>query len=227
MVEPISASWQSKRIRVLFACMFTGIVEEAGEVIEIIQKPNHRRLKLSARHILEKLKMGDSVACNGCCLTVAELDITQKIISFDLLKETLQRTNLGSLKKGDLINLERPMRPSDRLGGHMVSGHIDGIGKIVRWQKIASDWADYELQIEAPEGSEAYLVPKGSICVDGISLTVGEVEKNRFNVWIIPHTYGITNLRSRKLGDSVNLEFDLVAKYLEKILATRFDNRAK
>ena len=207
--------------------MFTGIVEEAGHVIEVIQESNFRRLRLQGGAFIESVKIGESIACNGCCLTVVEVDPAQRTIGLDLLKETLERTNLSDAKKGDLINLERPMRLSDRLGGHIVSGHIDCVGRIVRWQKVVSDWADWELEIEAPEGSEAYLVPKGSICIDGISLTVGHVEGRRFNVWIIPHTYRITHLRTKRVGDGVNLEFDLVAKYLEKILATRFTDIAK
>lgn len=196
--------------------MFTGIVETAGKVVELVKTANGCRFTVEAGAIAEGVQLGDSIANNGCCLTVVRIDGTR--LGFDLLEETQRLTNLRNLKPGCAINLERSLPANGRLGGHFVTGHIDETGLITKWEKSGSD---YELEVEIPEKFGAYLIPKGCIAIDGISLTVGHVSGPRFNVWIIPHTRQITALRERAVGDPVNLEFDLLAKYTEKILASR------
>ena len=161
--------------------------------------------------------MGASLAINGCCLTVVKLASRGKsrLAQFDLLKETWQRTNLQFAKPGSLVNLERPLRTDGNLGGHFVTGHIDGIGRITRWERMGQD---HVLDIAAPPEVMRYVVFKGSMAVDGISLTVAGVQKKSFRIWIIPHTYEVTALRERKVGDAVNLEADLLGKYVEKFV---------
>ena len=198
--------------------MFTGIVEEAGIVERI--KPAAKSIELTVR--AEKcgrgLKVGDSLAVNGCCLTAVKLSGRGKtrLVQFDLLQETWKRTNLQFAKPGALVNLERPLRANAELGGHFVTGHIDGLGKIARWERSG---LDHVLDIAAPPEVMRYVVFKGSIAVDGISLTVAGVDKKQFRIWIIPHTYEITALRERKVGDAVDLEADLLGKYVEKFLS--------
>lgn len=196
--------------------MFTGIVERAVPVLDLSQTPIGFRLTVEAGPLTEGSRPGDSIATNGCCLTATTLD--GPTISFDLLAETLRATNLGDLAPGHLVNLERSVTPTTRLGGHFLTGHIDTTGLVTRWEP---DGADYILEVEVPPGFERYVVPKGCIALDGISLTVGRVADRRFNVWIIPHTLAVTNLRQRQPGDRINLEFDLLAKYAEKLLASR------
>lgn len=196
--------------------MFTGIVEEAGRVVELERHGEGWRLVVEAQAIHEGIKVGDSIANNGCCLTVVM--IKKRFLGFDLLEETLRKTNFSELKAGSLVNLERSMSGDGRFGGHFVSGHIDQVGKITRWEREGADWA---LEVEVSEGMEKYLVEKGCISVDGISLTVGKVEGSKFTMWIIPHTHEITALKDRTVGDGVNLEFDLLAKYVEKMLEAR------
>jgi len=198
--------------------MFTGIVEEAGIVERI--KPAAKSIELSVRANAtgRGLKPGGSLAVNGCCLTAVKVTTQGKFKSakFDLLRETWRRTNLQFAKAGSLVNLERPLRASGEFGGHFVTGHIDGVGKIVRWERAGPD---HVLDIAAPPEVMRYIVFKGSVAVDGISLTVAGVDKKSFRIWIIPHTYEITALRERKVGDAVNLEADLLGKYVEKFLA--------
>jgi riboflavin synthase len=200
--------------------MFTGIIEEAGVVTAI--KPTKKSIELivRAKRIARGIKLGASVAVNGCCLTVVKLSkrgsATQ--LQFDVLQESWRRTNLQFAQPGSIVNLERPLRADGELGGHFVTGHVDGIGKIVRWEKSG---ADHLLDIEAPADLMRYLVFKGSIAVDGISLTVAGVKKNSFRIWIIPHTFEVTTLRERKVGDYVNLEADLLGKYAEKFLTAK------
>lgn len=200
--------------------MFTGIVEETGVVERI--RPTERSIELTIRAKLTArgLRVGDSLAINGCCLTVVKLGspAKSKLIRFDLLKETWQRTNLQFAELGSLLNLERPLRANGRLDGHFVSGHIDGIGRIKRWERAGQD---HVLDITAPKEVTRYIVQEGSIAVDGISLTVAGVFKNGFRIWIIPHTYDVTALRQRKVGDAVNLEADLLGKYVEKFVSSR------
>ncbi|HOC57700.1 MAG TPA: riboflavin synthase [Verrucomicrobiota bacterium] len=200
--------------------MFTGIVEEAGTV-ELI-KPTEKSIELTlrARVCAQGLKVGSSLAINGCCLTVVKLASRGggRLVQFDLLKETWQRTNLQFARTGSMVNLERPLRADGNLGGHFVTGHIDGIGRIIRWERVGKD---HVLDIAAPPEVMRYVVFKGSMAVDGISLTVAGVQKRSFRIWIIPHTYEVTALCERKVGDAVNLEADLLGKYVEKFVSAR------
>ena len=197
--------------------MFTGLVEGTGKVLALTpQKTGGIRLTLDGGPIAADAKLGDSIALNGCCLTVTEIAGSQ--LAFDLLEETLARTSLRQAGPGAIVNLERALAASGRYGGHFVTGHIDATGTIRVWQQKG---ADYELRIGIDPAQGRYLVPKGCIAVDGISLTVADVTPDEFSVWIIPHTREVTALRERKEGDPLNLEFDLLAKYTEKILASR------
>jgi riboflavin synthase len=200
--------------------MFTGIVEEAG-VIEKI-KPTAKSIELTVRASVcgKGVKLGDSVSVNGCCLTAVKITTRgkAKLIQFDLLQESWQRTNFQFAKAGSLVNLERSLRANGELGGHFVTGHVDGLGKIIRWERAGKD---HVLDIAASADVMKYLVFKGSVAVDGMSLTVATVQKKSFRIWIIPHTFEVTALRERKVGDAVNLEADLLGKYVEKFLAAR------
>jgi riboflavin synthase len=197
--------------------MFTGLVEGTGTVLALApQKDGGVRLTLDAGPIAADAKLGDSIALNGCCLTVTE--IAGPRLGFDLLEETLARTSLRQAGPGASVNLERALAANGRYGGHFVTGHIDATGAIRTWEQKG---ADYELRIAIDPAHGRYLVPKGCIAIDGISLTVADVARDEFSVWIIPHTREVTALRDRKVGDPVNLEFDLLAKYTEKILASR------
>jgi riboflavin synthase len=200
--------------------MFTGIVEETGTVESIRPAAKSIELTVRANVCARGLKVSHSLAINGCCLTVVKMRSRGKIklAQFDLLKETWNRTNLQFAKTGSLVNLERPLRSDGNLGGHFVTGHIDGIGRIIRWERAGQD---HVLDIEAAPEVMRYVVFKGSIAVDGISLTVAGVQKKSFRIWIIPHTYEITALRERKVGDAVNLEADLIGKYVEKFVSAR------
>lgn len=200
--------------------MFTGIVEESGTVERVKSVANAIQFTVRAGLTGKGLKLGDSLAVNGCCLTVVKLATRSrcKLAQFDLLQETWRRTNLQFAKPGALVNLERPLRTDGNLGGHFVTGHIDGVGLIRRWERMGQD---HVLDIEAPAEVMRYVVFKGSIAVDGISLTVAEVLRGGFRIWIIPHTYEVTALRERRVGDAVNLEADLLGKYVEKFLAAR------
>jgi len=200
--------------------MFSGIVEEAGAVQAIQSTPRSIRLKVLASTCGRGLKVGDSLAVNGCCLTVVARarQGTRTRLDFDLLRETWDRTNLQYAKPGSLVNLERSLRMKDRLGGHFVTGHIDGLGRITRWERKGKD---HVLDIEAPGEVQRYIVFKGSVAIDGISLTVAGVTRRGFRIWIIPHTFEVTALRERQVGDAVNLEADLLGKYVEQFLANR------
>jgi riboflavin synthase len=200
--------------------MFTGIVEEAGTVERI--KPTAKSIELTVRASAtgRGLKLGGSLAVNGCCLTTVKVATRGKfkLAQFDLLQETWRRTNLQFTKAGSLVNLERPLRAAGEFGGHFVTGHIDGVGKIIRWDRAGQD---HVLDIAASPDVMRYIVFKGSVAVDGISLTVAGVNKKSFRIWIIPHTYEVTALRERTVGDAVNLEVDLLGKYVEKFLNSR------
>jgi riboflavin synthase len=200
--------------------MFSGIVEEAGRVEQIEPTDRSIRCRIRAGKSGAGLKRGDSLAVNGCCLTVVELSGSgrNRIVSFDLLRETWERTNLQFTRPGSLVNLERSLKMNDRLGGHFVTGHIDGIGRIARWERVGKD---HVLDIAAPPEVMRYIVFKGSAAVDGISLTVAGVQKRQFRIWIIPHTYEVTALRERKVGDALNIEADLIGKYVERFLVAR------
>ena len=192
--------------------MFTGIIEETGTVIEFAEKDAAWRLKLSASKVLEDLQMGDSIAVNGCCLTAIEFD--RQHVSFDLLGESVRLTSFQEAKPGDRVNLERSLRFNGKIGGHFVTGHIDATGKVTHAERRGKD---LYLRIAPPAGFMKYLVYKGSIAIDGISLTVAEVDADGFAVWLIPHTLEVTNLNSKVPGSLVNLEFDLLAKTLERL----------
>jgi len=200
--------------------MFTGIVEETG-VVEAI-RPTEKSIELMVRTGIcgKGLRIGASLAVNGCCLTVVKLAQRgkSKVAQFDLLKETWRLTNLQYAKRGSLVNLERPLRTDGSLGGHFVTGHIDGVGRITRWERAGQD---HVLDIDGPPEVMRYVVLKGSIAVDGISLTVAGVEKKSFRIWIIPHTFEVTALKQQKVGDAVNLEADLIGKYVEKFVTSR------
>ncbi len=202
------------------ARMFTGIVEEAGRVERIQPTPKSIQLTVRMRACARGLKVGDSVAVNGCCLTAVRVVRRgpQAAVQFDLLQETWKRTNLQFAAPGALVNLERPLRANGELGGHFVTGHIDGMGRITRWERAGQD---HVLDVAAPAAVMRYVVFKGSIAVDGISLTVAGVTKQGFRLWIIPHTFEITTLRERRVGDAVNLEADLIGKYVEKFFNAR------
>jgi riboflavin synthase len=196
--------------------MFTGLVEETGELLSLERSATGARLTLRAPLVSSDTRIGDSVAVNGCCLTaVSRADDT---LSFDLLAESLARTNLGNLSPGARVNLERALAANARLGGHFVQGHIDCTSAV---RAFAAHGADRRLEIALPTELAHLVAFKGSIAVDGISLTVAEVRADSFVVWIIPHTFEMTNLRARRAGDRVNLEFDLLAKYLDRMMETR------
>jgi|ERR1035437_2463932 riboflavin synthase len=200
--------------------MFTGIVEEAGVIEKITPEKKSIEMTVRANVCGRGVKVGDSVAVNGCCLTAVKISArgNAKLIQFDLLQESWSRTNFQFAKPGSLVNLERSLRANGELGGHFVTGHVDGLGKIIRWERAGKD---HVLDIAAPADVMKYLVFKGSVAVDGISLTVASVAKKDFRIWIIPHTFEVTVLRERKVGDAVNLEADLLGKYVERFLAGR------
>lgn len=189
--------------------MFTGIVQSA--TVRALDHLDNGGARLTlALAFAADLELGESVAVNGCCLTVAELSATSA--DFDLLQETLRVTNLGDLKKDQRVNVERALRIGDRLSGHFVQGHIDTTAEILA---LEADGQDHRYRIAVPEKFRRYLIGKGSITIDGMSLTAATVEDTSMTIWITPHTFQVTNLRDRKAGDRVNLEFDMLAKYVE------------
>lgn len=201
--------------------MFSGIVEEAGLVKRFAKQTQAWRLEVEAALAAEDLAEGDSVAVNGCCLTAVE--VGSGWLSFDLLEETVRVTSFHGLRAGDCVNLERSLRFGGKMGGHFVSGHVDGVGKVALFEERG---ADFLLRVEPAPEFMRYLVYKGSVAIDGISLTVAEVDSSGFSVWIIPHTRRVTNLRHRRTGDRVNLEFDLLAKYVERLTTGRTIERS-
>jgi riboflavin synthase len=196
--------------------MFTGLVECTGEVVALNVSDTGAQLGLRAPAIASEVRLGDSVAVNGCCLTVVARD--GQTLRFDLLRETLERTSLGAARVGSVVNLERALAAGARLGGHFVQGHVDCASTILALEPRG---ADHRLEVALPREFAGYVAFKGSIAIDGISLTVAEVGETSFVVWLIPHTMTATNLHTRHAGDRVNLEFDLLAKYVERILATK------
>lgn len=193
--------------------MFTGIVEEIGRVHSVTKSAKSAKITIKASRVLEDIKLGDSISTNGVCLTVTEF--TSKTFTVDVMAETMRRSSLNILSSGDEVNLERALRVGDRLGGHIVSGHIDGMGRISNYEN--EDNAVW-VTIETCNDILKYIVQKGSIAIDGISLTVAYVDETVFKVSIIPHTKEVTTLIKKKVGDIVNLECDLVGKYIEKLL---------
>ena len=217
--------------------MFTGLVEETGVVQAVEPGESSVRLWIDARVVAQGVRLGDSIAVNGCCLTVvavrkgagskspslrrsARESTTRPAtrLAFDLLQETWDRTNLSSVKPGSAVNLERSLAAGNRLGGHFVTGHIDGTGSIRTWERHGRD---HVLEITAPAAIRRYIVFKGSVAVDGISLTVAGVFRGGFRIWIIPHTFEVTALRERQVGDVVNLEADMLGKYVERFVRAR------
>ena len=193
--------------------MFTGLIEETGTITTIKQSSDSVKLAVTADVTVQGTNIGDSIAVNGCCLTATKVIRRGKSkgYEFNLLRETWNVTNLSMLKCGASVNLERALALGQRMGGHFVTGHVDALGKIRKWEKQGKDWL---LNVDVPSDLMSGLVSKGSIAVDGISLTVANLRKRSFSVWIIPHTRLNTNFRTRKVGDSVNLETDLLGKYV-------------
>lgn len=200
--------------------MFTGIVEEVGHVNKFLNKSGFYNIEIKCSKVLENTKLGDSICTNGVCLTVKELG--KDFFTADVMGETLDKSNLGSLNLRDTVNLERALRLSDRLGGHIVSGHIDGTGKIVNIEKKPNGtW----FTIESTEDILRYVIYKGSITIDGISLTVAEVNKCKFKVSVIPHTLENTVLKDKKINGIVNLECDVIGKYIEKFIKSKEETK--
>ena len=194
--------------------MFTGLVEEIGTVLWIRATERGTQLQIAAPLVSQQIAKGDSVAVNGCCLTLTARRADQ--LTFDLLEETLERTNLRTLRRDSPVNLERALVANGRLGGHFVQGHIDCAARVLAFEEAG---ADHRLEVELPGDFAHYVTYKGSIAVNGISLTVAEVLPESFAVWVIPHTRRNTNLKAIAAGDWVNIEFDLLAKYVERMLA--------
>lgn len=197
--------------------MFTGLVETTANVIALSPRAGGARLSLQIGPIAAEVREGDSVAVNGCCLTATDIDAEKQTIAFDLLEQTLRVTDLGDLKTGDLVNIERALRAGDRLGGHFVQGHVDATAEILHW---GLDGTDYRLTIALQPESRGLVIPKGSICLDGISLTAAEVTPEQVTCWIIPHTHAVTNLHTRKAGQRMNVEFDMLGKYVRQLVST-------
>jgi len=193
--------------------MFTGLIEEVGVITSVTRKGNSAQITVKAGRILQDTKLGDSISTNGVCLTVTEK--TSNTFTVDVMPETMNRTNLKNFKYGSKVNLERALRVGDRLDGHMVSGHVDGLGKIANYLK--EDNAVW-ITVEADKSLLKYIIEKGSIAIDGTSLTVAYVDDRSFKVSIIPHTGEATTLLDKKIGDHVNLECDMVGKYIEKFI---------
>jgi riboflavin synthase len=199
--------------------MFTGIIEETGRVEFFTQRAAAWRLRVAASKALVDVALGDSIAVNGCCLTVVAFDATG--LEFDVLEETRRLTSLSAVAAGGaggVVNLETSLRFGGKMGGHFVTGHVDGLGVIEVFEPRG---ADRYLRVRTPAGAGRYLIHKGSIAIDGISLTVAETSGDTFAVWLIPHTVVATNLATKQAGDPVNLEFDLLGKYVEKLTASR------
>ena len=195
--------------------MFTGLIEETGRIEAIEHGADAVTLAVSAEVCLGDTNTGDSIAVNGCCLTATKVTKCGKSrgFQFDLLRETWDVTNLNSLRPGSAVNLERALALGQRMGGHFVTGHVDAVGKVRKWEKQGSDWLP---DVDAPASLMTGFVAKGSVAIDGISLTLAKLRKRGFAVWIIPHTRQVTNLRTRKVGDMVNLETDLLGKYAQR-----------
>lgn len=194
--------------------MFTGIVQTVGTVARIEARGGDVRLSVDASALDAELALGDSLCVSGVCLTVVARE--KKICAFDVSVETLALTTLGTLHEGDAVNLEPALRLSDRLGGHLVSGHVDGVGRVV---DIEHDARSQRWTFEVPAPLSRYIAAKGSVCVDGVSLTVNDVGANRFGVNLIPHTVEVTTFRGKRVGDAVNVEVDMIARYVERLRA--------
>jgi len=198
--------------------MFTGLIEEVGTVVGVSNSRKSRKLTVSSSELVKELKVGDSIAVSGVCLTAVE--ITPTSFGADLAEETWNRTSFSRIKPGALLNLELPARANARLGGHIVQGHVDGTGKFLGLEPIPGA-EDYWLRIAIPQALEKYVIEKGSLSVEGISLTVAKIEGSKVTIAVIPHTAKMTNLTSLKPADLVNLEADVIAKYVEKMITPR------
>ncbi len=198
--------------------MFTGIIEEMGSVKALRREAGSARLTISASTVLGSTALGDSICVNGVCLTV--VDMGRSEFSADVAFETLKVTDLGELQGGQKVNLERALQLSARIGGHLVTGHVDAVGRIRDKRQEGNSW---RLFIEAPETALRYIIKKGSVAVDGISLTVADVDKTGFSIAMIPHTAKLTTLGFKSVGDSVNLETDIIGKYVERLLSGRVE----
>ncbi len=194
--------------------MFTGLVEEVGIVRSVTSVGEGARVEIGAAVVLSDVEMGASIAVNGCCLTVVEWG--DDWWAADAVPETLGRTNLGALGPGDLVNLERPLAANGRYGGHVVQGHVDGTGEVERIEEL--DDGSYLYTFSLPSELLAYVVEKGSIAIDGISLTIAHITPTSFSIAIIPHTHAVTAMGQRQMGDTVNLEVDVLAKYVERLV---------
>jgi len=194
--------------------VFTGIVEEIGHVRQITRQGEFQRMQISAQRVLEDVKMGDSINVDGVCQTVVHFDAQS--FSVETVSETLSRTTLGQFQSGRPVNLERALCPGDRLGGHIVQGHVDGVGHVGSMQERQNEW---RIQITAPSTLQRYIAEKGSIAIDGTSLTVAHLSDEGFTISVIPHTFDYTILSQRRVGDAVNLEVDVLARYIERLLA--------
>ena len=198
--------------------MFTGIVEEVGAVLQLSELRDFRRARFRALRVLEDIQVGSSIMVSGVCLTAVE--IGESSFTADLARETLNRTSLKNAAVGALVNLERPLRADGRFGGHIVQGHVDDVGRIAKFDRTGDNWT---LEVEFPPLASRYIVEKGSIAIDGISLTVASVNGLTLRVAIIPHTFEHTNLRLARGGDLVNLEFDILAKYVERMIREKIE----
>lgn len=196
--------------------MFTGLIEEIGKVDLVQSRTGARRLGIAALHVTTDLKIGDSIAINGACATVVWCDATR--FQCDIMEETIRKTTLGNLQIGDFVNLERAIPAQGRFGGHFVQGHVDGLGTV---RRVASGEPERKMEIVLPEELAKYVVPTGSIAVDGVSLTVARVDGLRATIALIPHTWETTTLGRLQAGAKVNLEVDIIGKYVEKLLAGR------
>jgi riboflavin synthase len=199
--------------------MFAGLIEEVGTVVAVRARDHASQLQIGAPGIAKNVRPGESIAVNGCCLTLTSC--RGDSLSFDLLEETIARTNLNNLRPNSPVNLERALRADGRVGGHFVQGHVDCVASILAFERSA----DSRLELELPKSFRQYVAAKGSIAVDGISLTVAEVLPESFAVWIIPYTRHHTNLDRASVGDLVNLEFDVLAKYVERMVAPRMKKK--
>lgn len=193
--------------------MFTGLIETMGEIVELIDESPGKRLRIRSTLVSDDASLGDSICVNGCCLTVVA--IASEVLDFEAGEETLSRTNLGRLTSGDLVNLERSLAVGDRLGGHYVTGHVDALGELVE-RTENPPWAN--LRFRLPSTLAMQVASKGSIAIDGISLTVVDADEDEFSVALIPHTLAATTLGKRNVGDAVNLETDILAKYVQRSL---------
>lgn len=195
--------------------MFTGIVETTGTVQSITFREGGARFVVQVGPMARELSLGESVAVNGCCLTVTEFDGNAGTAAFDLLIETLKVTSFVQLREGVTVNLERALRIGDRLSGHFVQGHVDATAPVLELEPVGKD---HKFTVGLPAAWARLVVHKGSVCIDGMSLTIAELGADRMTFWITPHTFAVTNLRALKVGDAVNLEFDMLAKHLERLV---------